>query len=76
MELTLITFPTIVLTVSLVAYYAAYLLKGNDLLVNKVADIVDIDQQTGFERAAIACVSPSLVPRIGIYTISGRSRFR
>jgi hypothetical protein len=49
MELTWITFPTIVLTVSLVAYYAAYLLKGNDLLVNKV-DIVDIDQQTGFER--------------------------
>jgi hypothetical protein len=49
MELTWITFPTIVLTVSLVAYYAAYLLKGNDLLVNKV-DIVDVDQQTGYER--------------------------
>ena len=43
MELTWITFPTIVVTVSLVAYYAAYLLKGNDLLVNKV-DVVDIDQ--------------------------------
>ena len=40
MELTWITFPTIVVTVSLVAYYAAYLLKGNDLLVNKV-DVVD-----------------------------------
>jgi hypothetical protein len=49
MELTWITFPTIVLTVSLVAYYAAYLLKGNDLLVNKV-DIVDVDQQTGLQR--------------------------
>ena len=36
MELTWITFPTIVITVSLVAYYAAYVLKGNDLLVNKV----------------------------------------
>ena len=35
MELTWITFPTIVVTVSLVAYYAAYMLKGNDLLVNK-----------------------------------------
>ena len=46
MELTWITFPTIVLTVSLVAYYAAYVLKGNDLLVNKV-DLVDIDQETG-----------------------------
>ena len=46
MELTWITFPTIVVTVSLVAYYAAYLLKGNDLLVNKV-DVVDIDQTGG-----------------------------
>jgi hypothetical protein len=49
MELTWITFPTIVITVSLVAYYAAYLLKGNDLLVNKV-DVVDIDQQSGLAR--------------------------
>jgi hypothetical protein len=49
MELTWITFPTIVVTVSLVAYYAAYLLKGNDLLVNKV-DVVDLDQQTGLAR--------------------------
>src|SRR5208337_3627925 len=30
MELTWITFPTIVLTVSLLAYFAAYRLKGND----------------------------------------------
>jgi hypothetical protein len=49
MELTWITFPTIVLTVSLVAYYAAYVLKGNDLLVNKI-DLVDIDQQAGIAR--------------------------
>jgi hypothetical protein len=49
MELTWITFPTIVITVSLVAYYAAYLLKGNDLLVNKV-DVVDIDQTSGMAR--------------------------
>ena len=49
MELTWITFPTIVVTVSLVAYYAAYLLKGNDLLVNKV-DVVDIDQAAGLAR--------------------------
>jgi hypothetical protein len=49
MELTWITFPTIVVTVSLVAYYAAYLLKGNDLLVNKV-DVVDIDQTSGLAR--------------------------
>ncbi len=49
MELTWITFPTIVVTVSLVAYYAAYVLKGNDLLVNKV-DVVDIDQPAGLAR--------------------------
>ena len=49
MELTWITFPTIVVTVSLVAYYAAYVLKGNDLLVNKV-DVVDIDQAAGLMR--------------------------
>ena len=49
MELTWITFPTIVVTVSLLAYYAAYMLKGNDLLVNKV-DVVDIDQTSGLAR--------------------------
>ncbi len=49
MELTWITFPTIVVTVSVVAYYAAYLLKGNDLLVNKI-DVVDVDQGTGLVR--------------------------
>ena len=49
MELTWITFPAIVVTVSLVAYYAAYLLKGNDLLVNKI-DVVDIDQAAGLAR--------------------------
>jgi hypothetical protein len=49
MELTWITFPTIVVTVSLVAYYAAFVLKGNDLLVNKV-DVVDIDQPAGLVR--------------------------
>ena len=48
MELTWITFPTIVLTVSLIAYYAAYVLKGNDLLVNKV------DSSTSTSRAAHA----------------------
>jgi hypothetical protein len=42
MELTWITFPTIVISVSLLAYYAAYLVKGTDLRVNKM-DVVDID---------------------------------
>ncbi len=49
MELTWITFPIIVLSVSLVAYYAAYVIKGTELRVNKV-DVLDIDQQDGLAR--------------------------
>jgi hypothetical protein len=46
MELTWVTFPLIVVTVSLLAYYAAYVVKGNELRVNKV-DIVDVIQAPG-----------------------------
>ncbi len=49
MELTWITFPLIVTAVSLLAYFAAYRLKGSDLLVNKV-DLVDVDQVSGLTR--------------------------
>ena len=49
MELTWITFPLIVTAVSLLAYFAAYRLKGNDLLVNKV-DVLDVDQVSGLSR--------------------------
>lgn len=42
LELTWITFPIIVLTVSAIAYFAAYSLKGSDLRINKY-DFVDID---------------------------------
>jgi len=49
MELTWITFPAIVATVSLLAYFAAYRLKGDDLLVNKL-DVVDVDQVSGLTR--------------------------
>jgi hypothetical protein len=51
MELTWITFPVIVITVSLLAYYAAYVVKGSELRVNKV-DIVDIDQTSGATRGS------------------------
>lgn len=44
LELTWITFPTVVIVVSAAAYFTAYALKGNDLLINK-ADLVDIDLQ-------------------------------
>lgn len=46
MELTWITFPTIVVVVSLVAYATAYRVKGTDLRINRV-DVVDIDQGFG-----------------------------
>lgn len=49
MELTWITFPLIVSAVSLLAYTAAYRLKGNDLLINKV-DAIDVDQVSGMAR--------------------------
>ena len=49
MELTWITFPTIVITVSLLAYYAAYMVKGTDLRVNKI-DVVDIDLESKAAR--------------------------
>jgi hypothetical protein len=42
LELTWITFPTVVLAVSALAYLTAYQLKGNDLRLRKV-DVVDID---------------------------------
>ena len=51
MELTWITFPLIVLTVSSVAYFAAYIVKGKDLKVNKV-DIVDVDATSGTARGS------------------------
>lgn len=53
MELTWITFPVIVVSVSLLAYYAAYYVKGDVLRVNKV-DIVDVLQGPGPENAVPA----------------------
>ena len=43
MELTWVTFPLIVLAVSLAAYLGAYAIKGKELRVNKL-DVLDIDQ--------------------------------
>src|SRR5262249_45968591 len=42
LELTWITFPLVVIVVSVAAYFTAYALKGDDLRVNKI-DLVDID---------------------------------
>ena len=51
MELTWITFPLIVITVSSVAYFAAYIVKGKELKVNKV-DMVDVDAASGMARGS------------------------
>jgi hypothetical protein len=48
LEWTWITFPTVVLGVSIVAYFAAYALKGRDLKINKI-DIVDFDLRTSLD---------------------------
>jgi hypothetical protein len=45
LELTWITFPTVVITISVAAYFTAYWIKGNDQKINKV-DLLDIDLQT------------------------------
>ena len=47
LEWTWITFPTVVLAVSVMAYFAAYALKGRDMKINKI-DIVDFDLRTGW----------------------------
>ena len=49
MELTWITFPTIVVTVSVLAYLAAYKIKGTDLRVNQI-DVVDVDMERKITR--------------------------
>jgi hypothetical protein len=49
MELTWVTFPLIVVTVSALAYVAAYAIKGTELRVNQV-DVLDVDQISGLMR--------------------------
>lgn len=66
LELTWITFPTVVITVSAAAYFAAYHIKGNELKINKV-DIIDIDlaRQETYGTTWFTLFSP----RIQHYTI-------
>jgi hypothetical protein len=74
LELTWITFPAVVLTVSAVAYVSAYYLKGNDLRINKV-DVVDVVAEpagSGTVRGSQAYGSTWFTlfsPRIQNYTI-------
>jgi hypothetical protein len=76
LEWTWITFPAVVLSVSVIAYFAAYALKGQDLKVNKV-DIVDIDLRTGADAQRLNAAAHVygqtflmiLSPRIQSYTL-------
>jgi hypothetical protein len=68
LELTWITFPLIVLSVSAAAYFTAYYLKGSDLMVNKV-DVVDVDPASGrvYGRTWFSVFSPRIdTYRIGV----------
>jgi len=67
LELTWITFPIIVLTVSLAAYFTAYALKGRDLRINKI-DIVDVDAASG--RVDGTTLFSIFSPRIDDYTFA------
>jgi hypothetical protein len=66
LELTWVTFPTVVLAVSAAAYFTAYYLKGSDLRINKL-DLVDIDLQT--QRAYGRTWFSVFSPRIQKYTV-------
>lgn len=77
LEWTWITFPAVVIIITVVSYFTAYALKGDDQKINKV-DLVDIDLRTaldkdyqtkaayGYGRSWFAILSP----RIQDYTIS------
>ena len=62
MELTWVTFPTMVIGVSVAAYFAAYWLKGDQLRINKV-DVLDVDQTSGALRGTswFTLFSPQIV---------------
>jgi hypothetical protein len=67
LELTWVTFPLIVLTVSAAAYFTAYAVKGKDLRINKI-DVVDVDardQGRLYGRTWFTVFSP----RIDSYTL-------
>ncbi len=66
LELTWITFPIIVLTVSAAAYFTAYEIKGKDLRVNKI-DVVDVD--IGGNRVYGQSWFTVFSPRIDNYTV-------
>lgn len=71
LELTWITFPVIVLSVSAAAYFTAYAIKGKDLKINKI-DVVDVDLAGG--RVYGNTYFTIFSPRIDSYTIGVEPR--
>ena len=69
MELTWITFPTVVLTISALAYFTAYWIKGKDLRIRKV-DVVDLDLTAPQPHMAGRTWFTLFSPRIQHYTIA------
>lgn len=76
LEWTWITFPTVVVGVSVIAYFSAYAIKGQDLKINKV-DVVDFDLRSDLDARGHARVPHAyghsflmiLSPRIQSYTV-------
>ena len=66
LELTWVTFPVIVVTVSAAAYFTAYAIKGRDLKVNKL-DVVEVDPASG--RVYGTTWFTVFSPRIDTYTV-------
>jgi hypothetical protein len=76
LELTWITFPAVVVTVSVLAYFTAYALKGKELKINKI-DLIDIDMRSHLDSSNQPAGATAygttwftiLSPRIQNYTI-------
>ncbi|MFO0814742.1 MAG: hypothetical protein U0796_16105 [Gemmatales bacterium] len=66
LEYTWITFPTVVLLVSLAAYFGAYYIKGDKLRINKV-DLIEVDQSR--ERAMGTTWLAIFSPRLQNYNV-------
>ncbi len=69
MEWTWITFPSIVLLVSIGSYYLAYYLKGDELRINKV-DLLDIDLDPRSQRVYGHTWFSVFSPRLQHYNLS------
>jgi hypothetical protein len=67
LELTWVTFPVVVLVISVAAYFTAYHLKGDDLRINKI-DVVDIDLHAP-QQACGSTWFALFSPRIQNYTL-------